>query len=95
VHLKWVHFNEHTWFPDLDLWCLCPPRGTGLLKEMVASGAAAGLHKMSREHFVVPENKEVTMITTTKRQAHHKEIITNLKRFPLAKSWKMWVSKNS
>ena len=62
---------------------------------MVASGAAAGLHKMSLEHFVVPENKEVTMIITTKRQAHYKEIITNLKGFPLAKSWKMWVSKNS
>ena len=30
----------------------------GLLKEMVASGAGAGLYKMSLEHFVVPENKE-------------------------------------
>ena len=62
---------------------------------MVAFGAGAGLHKMSLEHFVVPENKEVTMIITTKRQAYHKEIITNLKGFPLAKSWKSWVSKNS
>lgn len=49
---------------------------------MVASGAGAGLHKMSLEHFVVPENKEVTMIITAKRQAYHKEIITNLKEFP-------------
>lgn len=91
VHLKWVHFNEHTWFPDLDLYCLCPPKGRGLLKEMVASGAGAGLHKMSLEHFVVPENSEVTMIIITKRQAYHKEIITNSKGFPLAKSGKMWV----
>lgn len=55
---------------------------------MVASGAEAGLHKMSLEHFVVPENKEVTMIITVKRQAYHKEIITNLKEFWLAKSGK-------
>lgn len=52
-----------------------------LLKEMVASGAEAGLHKMSLEHFVVPENKEVTMIITVKDKKHITKEISNLKEF--------------